>query len=82
MPLVFIHGVATRRGRHYDADVAFRDAFFKKNALKEVSDAEALPQRGLRLVATPRGAWRQFFQSLVLAGDGGLPREYHCGTSG
>ena len=36
------------------------------SALFESVDAEALPQRGLRLVATPRGAWRQFFQSLVL----------------
>jgi hypothetical protein len=35
-------------------------------ALFESIDAEALPQRGLRLVAAPRGAWRQFFESLVL----------------
>src|SRR5438132_11492222 len=36
------------------------------SALFESIDAEALPQRGLRLVAAPRGAWRGFFQSLVL----------------
>jgi hypothetical protein len=30
-------------------------------------DAAALPQRGLRLVAAPRDARREFFQSLVLA---------------
>ena len=42
------------------------------SALFESVDAEALPQRGLRLVATPRGAWRQFFQSLVLERETGL----------
>ena len=36
------------------------------SALFESIDAEALPQRGLRLVAAPRSAWRGFFQSLVL----------------
>jgi len=49
-------------------------------ALFESIDADVLPQRGLRLVAAARGAWRSFFPSLVLerAGNGGLPREYHC----
>ena len=49
-------------------------------ALFESIDADVLPQRGLRLEAAPRGAWRNFFPSLVLerAGNGGLPREYHC----
>jgi hypothetical protein len=35
-------------------------------ALFESVDAEALPQKGLRLTAVPRGAWQRFFQSLVL----------------
>ncbi len=38
MPLVFIHGVATRRGPNYDETVAFRDALFESNALTVVSD--------------------------------------------
>jgi site-specific DNA recombinase len=42
------------------------------SALFESIDAEALPQRGLRLVAAPRGAWRGFFQSLVLERETGL----------
>jgi hypothetical protein len=36
------------------------------SALFESIDAEALPQRGLRLTAVPRGAWQRFFESLVL----------------
>lgn len=41
------------------------------SALFESIDAEALPQRGLRHVAAPRGTWRGFFQLLVsAAGDG------------
>jgi hypothetical protein len=39
---------------------------------------EALPGRGVKLTAVPRGAWQHFFQVVVNgAGDGGLPREYH-----
>lgn len=41
-------------------------------ALFESIDAEALPQRGLRLTATPRGAWRHFFESLVLERETGF----------
>jgi hypothetical protein len=41
-------------------------------ALFESVDAEALPQKGLRLTAVPRGAWQRFFQSLVLERETGL----------
>ena len=56
------------------------------SALFESIDAEALPQRGLRLVAGPRGAWRGFFQSLVLERETGLEPattglEGQCSTS-
>ena len=41
-------------------------------ALFESVDAEALPQKGLRLTAVPRGAWQRFFQSLVLERETGI----------
>jgi site-specific DNA recombinase len=43
-------------------------------ALFKSIEAEALPQRGLRLVAAPQGAWQRFFQSLVLERETGVSR--------
>jgi hypothetical protein len=48
------------------------------SALFESIDAEALPQRVLRLVAAPRDAWRGYFQSLVLEREKGLEPSTFC----
>ncbi len=48
------------------------------SALFESMEAEALPQRGLRILAVPRTAWRGFFQVLVLERETGLEPATFC----
>ncbi len=50
------------------------------SALFESIDAEALPQRGLRLVAAPRGAWQSLLPVVGTgAGDGARTRNFNLG---